>query len=67
MSELLAILRTIGVVLAAWTVVSMVTALVLVPWFRAQARANVALSGRDRREDWLVAAHPVNVRPDEVR
>jgi hypothetical protein len=62
MTGLLQALQTIGVTLAAWTVVSVVTAIVLVPWLRAQAGVNAALSKRHRAEDWLGAVHPVNVR-----
>jgi hypothetical protein len=67
MAGFLNLLETVGVVLGAWTVVALVTALALIPWFRAQARANLALTRLDRREDWLVAAHPANVRTNEVR
>jgi len=49
---------TIGVVLGIWTLVSIVSALVLVPWFRARARANAALSQRDRSADWDSAVAP---------
>jgi hypothetical protein len=53
----LSILQIIGAVLGVWTLVSVAATLVLIPWFRAQARANAALSLRDRREDWTAAAH----------
>lgn len=48
----------IGAVLAVWTLVSIVAALLLIPWFRARARANAALARRDRRADWESAAAP---------
>ena len=35
-----------------------VGALLLIPWFRARARANEALSQRDRGADWASAAQP---------
>jgi len=41
---------------------SLLAALVIVPWFRAQARANAALSQVARHEDWMVEAHPVEHR-----
>jgi hypothetical protein len=50
-------LRTAGTVIGFWMLLSLLAALVIVPWFRAQARANAMLSERNRREDWLIAAH----------
>jgi hypothetical protein len=67
MSELLPVLQTIGVVLGAWTLVSGVAACFIIPWFRAQASANAALSRRDRRADWLMAAQPVDDRTIATR
>jgi hypothetical protein len=58
MAELLSPLKIIAVVLATWTLVSVVGALLLIPWFRARARANEALSQRDRGADWASAAQP---------
>ncbi len=58
MTELLSALKTMGVVLGIWTLVSVVGALLLIPWFRARARANEALARRDRSADWASAAHP---------
>jgi hypothetical protein len=62
MTELLPVLQIVGVVLGIWTVVSGASALFLMPWYRAQASANAALSRRDRSADWLMAAHPVDGR-----
>jgi hypothetical protein len=58
MAELLSPLKTIAVVLGIWTLVSVVGTLLLIPWFRARARANEALAQRDRGADWASAAHP---------
>jgi hypothetical protein len=58
MTELLSNLRIIAVVLGIWTLVSVVGTLLLVPWLRARARANEALSQRDRGADWASAAQP---------
>jgi hypothetical protein len=58
MAELLSTLKSIGVVLGIWTMVSVVSALVLIPWFRARARANAALSQGERGADWAGAAQP---------
>lgn len=67
MTELLSVLQTVGAVLGAWTLVSVAAASLLIPWFRAQASANAALSRRDRRADWLTAAHPMDDRPVATR
>jgi hypothetical protein len=56
----LSILQIVGAVLGAWTLLSVAATLVLIPWFRAQARANAALSLRGRRQDWADAAHPAD-------
>ena len=58
MAELLSTLRIIAVVLGIWTLVSVVGTLLLVPWLRARARANEALSRRVRGADWASAAQP---------
>jgi membrane protein implicated in regulation of membrane protease activity len=58
MAELLSPLKVIAVVLVVWTLVSIVATLLLVPWLRARARANEALSQRDRGADWASAAQP---------
>jgi hypothetical membrane protein len=67
MAAVLTVLQITGIVLGTWTVVSVATAIVLVPWFRAQARANAALSARGRRDDWAAVAHPASARPSEIR
>jgi hypothetical protein len=58
-SELLSALQTIGTVLGFWAVVSVAAAVVMIPWFRAQASANAALSRRARNADWSIAVHAV--------
>ena len=67
MADLLSALWIIGVVLGAWTLVSVAAALVVIPWFRAQGRANAALSESDRSADWQAAAHPANVHENVPR
>jgi len=67
MRELLPVLETIAVVLGIWTLVSIATGIALIPWFRAQARANDALSRRYRNDDWVVAEHAANVRLNVTR
>jgi hypothetical protein len=63
-SALLSGLQLLGAIAGIWTLVSIGTALLLVPWFRAQARANVVQSLRNLREDWLIAAHePAQLQP----
>jgi hypothetical protein len=51
-------LRTVGTVIGVWTLLSLLAALLIVPWFRARARANAALSQFARSEDWMAEAHP---------
>jgi hypothetical protein len=67
MRDLLPVLETIGGVLGVWTLVSIATGIALIPWFRAQARANEALSRRYRNDDWMVAELPANVRLNVTR
>ncbi len=67
MSELLPVLQTMGIVLGAWTLASGAAACLFIPWFRAQAGANAALSRRDRRAGWLMAAQPVDDRTIATR
>jgi hypothetical protein len=57
-TDLLPTLMTIGIVLGTWTLVSLVGALLVIPWFRARARANAALTQLDRSADWASAAQP---------
>jgi len=45
-------LRTVVVVLGAWTVISLAATAFVVSWFRATARANEALTQTARRADW---------------
>jgi hypothetical protein len=56
MNELLRVLQGAGLVLGTWTVLAVVTALLLKPWFRAQARANARLSQDLRSEGWRLAS-----------
>jgi hypothetical protein len=63
MADFLTTLRFIGAFIGVWSLVSVVAVAVLIPWFRVQARMNVALSSRSRREDWLIAAHSPEHRP----
>jgi len=58
MAELLSPLGTIAVVLGIWTLLSVAATLLLIPWFRARARANEVLSRRDRGADWAAASQP---------
>jgi hypothetical protein len=67
MTEFLSALQTFGIVLGIWTMVSVLTALVLVPWIRARARASFALSQRLRSEAWVGALHPANERTIATR
>ena len=67
MTELLTALRFLGAFLGVWALVSVATVAVLLPWFRAQARTNALLTLRNRREDWLVAAHRVGHQPAGTR
>lgn len=51
-------LSTLGLMAAVgciWALVSIVTALLLIPWLRARARVNQGLAQAQRRVAWLSA------------
>jgi membrane protein implicated in regulation of membrane protease activity len=51
----LSLLGVIGLALGAWVLLSIVSALLLVPWIRSRARANAALGQSDPHADAEVA------------
>jgi hypothetical protein len=56
MGELLTALGTIGTVLGAWTLASVLAVAPIVWWLRLQAVANEATAGRARSRDFRAAA-----------
>ena len=54
MTAALSLLGVIGLALGAWVVLSIVSALLLVPWIRSRARANAALEPSDPHADAVV-------------
>jgi len=65
-TDLLPVLKTVGIVLGIWTMVSLMSALLVIPWILARARANAGLSEPDRSAD-LGADPAVEVRPEDGR
>jgi hypothetical protein len=61
-TDLLPILKTVGIVLRVWTMVSLVSALLVIPWILARARANAGLSEPDRCADPAGEARPEDGR-----
>jgi hypothetical protein len=56
MGQIASMIQIVAAVLGVWAVVSVGSTLVLIPVFRARARANARLTRQSRRDDWLVAA-----------
>jgi quinol-cytochrome oxidoreductase complex cytochrome b subunit len=52
MTGFLTVLQAVGAFIGVWALVSVVTAIVVIPWFRARALANDALARTDRAADW---------------
>lgn len=61
MTGFLTVLQEVGAFIGVWVLVSIATAIVVIPWFRARARANEALARSGRAADWgsAVAADQV--------
>jgi hypothetical protein len=52
MTGFLTVLQAVGAFIGVWTLASVATAIVVIPWFRARARANDALARSDRATAW---------------
>jgi hypothetical protein len=61
MTGFLTVLQAVGAFIGVWMLVSVATAIVVIPWFRARAWANDALARSDRAADWGSAVTAVQV------